>query len=345
MEAWVIAGSSRHALPWPVLRDHAGCVVETQCANLQSMTAENQGHPRWDDIRMFLAAYRHKNLGTAASRLGLDTSTVSRRLVALEASLGARLFERTREGLVATATADRVYTAAAAMESSHGRFTRDASSVETRAAGIVRLSVAPGMADTFIAPMLARLHATHPGIELELDACEQVRDLTHHEADLALRSVRPQGAVLVTTKLTTARWIPVGAPALVRRLDRIAAWADAPWITWDRDLVSFAPARWLARHAPSAKIVLRTSHMASQLTAAELGLGLVLVPAPYAGVRKLQAASYAKALAPSVESCPSDSLWLVTPRALRDVPRVAAVWTFFVDELRTLLRRGSDARA
>ena len=268
------------------------------------MTAETQdpAPARWDDTRIFLAAYRHKSLGTAASRLGLDISTVSRRLVALEAALGTPLFERTREGLVATAAANRVHAAAEAMESSHRRFTREASEIETRAEGIVRLSVAPGMADAFIAPTLARLHARHPRIELELDASEAVRDLSRHEADLAIRSVRPHGAELVTCKLVTGSWLPVGAPELVRRLDRLAAWSDAPWITWDHDFVSFPPARWITRHAPRAQIVLRTSHLASQLTAAEIGLGLALVPQPYIPTRKLGLANHARALASSVES-------------------------------------------
>jgi DNA-binding transcriptional LysR family regulator len=346
-EAWVtdsIAASPQRGFRWG--DKHGTCAARTQRAFLQSMTAETQdpAPARWDDTRIFLAAYRHKSLGTAASRLGLDISTVSRRLVALEAALGTPLFDRTREGLLATAAANRVHAAAEAMEASHRRFTREASEVETRAAGVVRLSVAPGMADAFIAPALMRLHAKHPRIELELDTSEQVRDLARREADLAIRSVRPRGAELVTSKLFTGSWLPAGAPELVRKLDRLASWNDAPWITWDHDFPSFPPARWIARHAPRARIVLRTSHMTSQLTAAEHGLGLALVPQPYIPTRKLQLASHARALASSVESCPSGSFWLVAPRVLRDVPRVAAVWSFFTEELRALMRRPIGAR-
>jgi DNA-binding transcriptional LysR family regulator len=321
--------------------DHGTCAGRIQRAFLQDMTAEPQGHAtaRWDDTRIFLAAYRHKSLGTAASRLGLDISTVSRRLAVLEAALGTPLFQRTREGLVATAAANRVHAAAEAMEASHRRFTREASEIETRAEGVVRLSVAPGMADSFIAPLVVRLHARHPRIELELDASERVRDLSRREADLAIRSVRPHGADLVTSKLITASWLPVGAPELVRKLERLTSWNDAPWITWDHDFASFPPARWIARHAPRAQIALRTSHMTSQLTAAETGLGLALVPQPYIPTRKLQVAHHGRALAHSVESCPTGSFWIVAPRMLRNVPRVAAVWSFFSEELRTLMRR------
>ncbi|WP_394834534.1 LysR family transcriptional regulator [Pendulispora rubella] len=296
--------------------------------------------PRWEDVRIFLAAYRHKSLGAAAGRLDLDTSTVSRRLTVLESSLGIRLFERTREGLIATRGAERVLAAAEAMEAAHGRLTRDASDLEAEAEGVVRLSVAPGMADAFVAPALVRLRAKHPKIDIELDASVRPLDLTRHEADLAMRSTRPHGAELVVTKLGTAGWLAAGAPALVKRLGRLTSWNDAPWIAWDRDLASFPPARWLAQHAPKARIALRTSQFTSQLVAAESGLGVLLIPLPYMHTRTLRAVPYAEPLAPSAQAWPTDDLWLVGHRALRDVPRVAAVWTFLAEDMRRLARLG-----
>ncbi|WP_394844989.1 LysR family transcriptional regulator [Pendulispora brunnea] len=292
--------------------------------------------PRWEDVRIFLSAYRHRSLGAAATRLDLDTSTVSRRLTALEEALGVRLFERTREGLVPARGAERVLSAAEAMEAAHGRLTRDASDLEAEAEGVVRLSAAPGMADAFVAPALVRLRAKHPKIDIELDASVRPLDLTRHEADLALRSTRPHGAELVVTKICTAGWVAAAAPALVKRLGRLASWNDAPWIAWDRDLASFPPARWLAQHAPKARIALRTSQFTSQLVAAESGLGVALVPVPYMPTRVLRPVLYDESLAPSAEAWPTDDLWLVGHRALRDVPRIAAVWTFLNEEMRRL---------
>ena len=296
---------------------------------------------RWDDIPIFLAAYRHKSLGAASSRLGMDTSTVSRRLAALEEALGVRLFERTREGLLHTRAAERLLAAAEAMEAAHGRLTRDLSDVEADAEGIVRVSASPGMADVIIAPLLVRLRRKHPKIVIELDAATQVRDLTRHEADLALRSIQPRGADLVTTKIASARWIPASSPQLVKQLAKVESWNEVPWITWDRDWASFAPTRWVAQHASKAQIVLRTSHFGSQLVAAESSLGVVLVPAPYLQLRDLEPVKHTRALEASVQAAPSDDLWLIGHRILRDVPRVAAVWTFLADELRALMRGAS----
>lgn len=290
------------------------------------MIANLQG---WQDIPVFLAVYRHKTLAAAAQKLGLDTSTASRRIAALEEALDAKLFERTREGLAPTRAAEQVLAAAEAMEAAHARMTRAASEVEAAAEGIVRVSTAPGVSSVFVAPALARLRAKHPKLSIELDASVAPRDLTRHEADLALRSVKLTGADLVATKLATSSWVVAAAPGLVKR--PLAAWDALPWIAWDRDLASFHVSRWLAQRVPGADIALRTSDFASQLAAAHAGLGLVLAPLAYLEPMKLAAVPIGSALRADAEAWPTDDLWLVGHRALRDVPRVAAVWNFMVE--------------
>jgi DNA-binding transcriptional LysR family regulator len=309
------------------------------------MVAKKQDHSetdssdqRWDDVRIFLAVARARSLGQAAHRLRLDTSTVSRRLRALEESLGAKLFERTRQGLIATRMAEQMLPAAEAIESSHARLTRATSALETIAEGKVRVSVPPGMADAFIAPALTRLRARHPGISIELDTSIRVVDLTRHEADLALRSLAPKGAELVVTKLLHSAWVVAASAALVRELGKITSWRDAPWIDWDYDLSNMPAAIWLARYAKGAAIALRTNHMGAQLKAAESGLGLLLVPEPYLKTHALVPVRYASTLAASVARLPEDDLWLVGHRVTRDTPRIAAVWSFLAREFRTLAR-------
>jgi len=292
------------------------------------------GTGRWDDVRIFLAAHRHGSLGAAAQRLGIDTTTVSRRLAVFEQDLGLRLFERTRDGLSPTHAAERILDAAEGMEAAHARLVRESSQQPAAPEGTVRVSVAPGLADTFIAPRLVRLRARHPRLSIELDASVRPRDLSRHEADLAVRSMAPQGADLLVTKLVSARWIVAASPQLVKDLGRISSWNDTPWVAWDRDLTSLPPARWLAKHAPRAPIALRTSHFSAQLRAVESGLGVALFPIPYVRAHGLAPVRFAPALEPTTESWPVDDLWLVVHRALRDVPRVDAVWTFLSEELR-----------
>jgi DNA-binding transcriptional LysR family regulator len=302
------------------------------------MLAKTQdlGQRSWDDLRLFLAVARAGSLGVAARRLGLDTSTVSRRLAGLEEELGARLFERTRQGLVATRLAELGLPALEVMEAAQGRFARDISGAERAVEGVVRLSAAPGLAQDFVAPILVKLHARHPRLRIEIDASARVIDLSRHEADVALRSVPPEGADLLVTKLGSSRWIAVASPKLQRALGRVRRWDDAPWIGWDSDMVSFHVARWLARHAPKAELLLRTSHFPSQLAAARSGLGVLMVPEAHAARYGLVPVAYGRALSASAAAWPSDDLWLVGRRALREVPRVAAVWEFLLEELRSV---------
>ena len=289
---------------------------------------QDQSEARWDDVRVFLAAYRDGSLGVAAGHLGLDVSTVSRRLTTFEEAIGARLFDRTRQGLVRLEAAEIVLPAAEAMEAAHARLARDASALDAEASGVVRLSIPPGMADVFIAPALPELRARHPKITLEIDASVRVVDLTRHAADIALRTIRPEGADLLLTKLSTARWVAVTGKRLAKKLGAVERWEDVPWVAWDRDLSSLPAARWLAKHVPQGDIALRTSHFASQIAAAEAGLGAALIPVLYLRNKRLARVLYDASLESSAVEWPEDDLWLVGHRALREVPRVAAVWAF-----------------
>jgi DNA-binding transcriptional LysR family regulator len=97
-------------------------------------------------------------------------------------------------------------------------------------------------------------------------------------------------------------------------------------------MASFPPARWVAEHVPRSAIVLRTSHFTTQVAAVEAGLGVALLPPAYARIAALVPVRHAGDLAASMNNLPTNETWLVGHRALRAVPRVAAVWAFLVEE-------------
>ncbi|HLK38823.1 MAG TPA: LysR family transcriptional regulator [Polyangiaceae bacterium] len=299
---------------------------------------------RWDDVRLFLALYRSRSLAAAGTRVALDASTLSRRLASLEQSLGTRLFDRTRDGLAATDAAERLFSAAEEMEAAHARFSRDASGLERAAEGVVRLSVPPGVADAFVVPGLARLRVRHPRIRIELDASVRVTDLTRREADLALRTIRPGSGDLVMARLDASVWTPMIASNGAATRPAVKNWEELPWIAWDNDLAGIPPARWLAEHVPDLEPVLKTSHIAAQVAAVREGVGVALLPATYTRVEPILPLRHAPALAPSVRDLPTIETWLVGHRALRGVPRVAAVWDFLVEEFHAFQKRGRKAR-
>lgn len=281
---------------------------------------------RWDDVKLFLAVLRAKNLEGAAKRLAVDASTVSRRLSSLEHELGSLLFERTREGLTPTLRAEELQISAEAMETAHAAFATTASVHESAPEGIVRITAPPGLADAFVAPALASLASAWPKIRVDLDASTRVVNLTRKEADIALRTVPSEGAELVTVKLVTTRWVLAGAKSYVAELGRLTTLDDVRLVDWGEDLAHLEGSRWLRKHARKSAPVLRTSHFASQLAAISAGLGLALVPEPYVALHDLARPKLSADLESSLSEFPEDHAWLVGHRALRHVPRVAVVW-------------------
>jgi len=175
---------------------------------------------RWDDARV-VALLRERSLSAAGARLGVNASTASRRLTALEAALGTRLFDRTPDGVLPTAVALELAPHAEAMERAAAGLALMAQGRETRPEGEVRLSALPGMAEFLLAPALPRLFARYPRLGLVLDASVAYVDLTQREADLALRTRRPTKGDLIVRSLGESSGGFHGSPTYVKALGRL----------------------------------------------------------------------------------------------------------------------------
>lgn len=287
----------------------------------------------WDDVRLFLALCRARTVGEAGRALGVDASTVSRRLAALEAALAATLFDRGRDGVVATQAAEELMPVAEQMEAAMARFSEAADGLERAVTGLVRLTCPPDVADVIVLPLLDELLARHPGLRIAVDPDEGLRDLTRREADLALRVVRPTRGDLVVTRLRTVRWVLAASPATARALGTLRAWTGARWIGWGPGLAEVGPATWLARHAGAIEPVVRSDSLSVQISAVRAGIGVALLPAPSLEHYGLAPVKLAPALRDAASSWPADELFLTTHRALREVPRVRAVWERLVARL------------
>lgn len=299
---------------------------------------------RWDDVRLFLALHREGALAPAAARVGIDASTASRKLAALETQLGTRLFDRSREGLRPTAAAELLVPAAERMEAGALAFTRDASGFERAVEGRVRVSAPPGLADVFLAAAAAPLAERHPALTLEIDARSAVVDLSRREADLALRTVRPRGADLVQKRLSTSRVVPLASRSYAHALGTLERFRDARYVTFGELLQALPHAAWMKRHVEGARVVLATDSYTCQLRAAEAGAGIVFAAPTFGSMFDLVPVTLAPSLRRALDELPEDDLWLVGHAATRDVPRIAAVWTF-LDELFSGAVTADDARA
>ena len=148
----------------------------------------------WDDVRHFLALARTGSVRAAGATLGVSHSTVARRVESLETRLGAKLFDRHRDGYLLTEAGHEMVVGAERVEREMAALERGLAGQDARLDGPVRVTCT----DPFIARILLRalagLCAKHPGIELELDADARNLDLSKREADVALRAFLPTAA-------------------------------------------------------------------------------------------------------------------------------------------------------
>lgn len=287
----------------------------------------------WDDVRLFLALCRAQTVRHAASRLGIDASTVSRRLAALEEAMDASLFDRGRDGIALTKAAEDLLPVAEEIEQAMLRFTNATEGLEREVAGLVRVTCPDDVAEMVIVPSLRELFARHPALRIELTPGETILDLTRREADIALRTVRPTRGDLLVTKLLSLRWIAVARADVARELGTLRAWSDAPWIGWSERLSHIGPARWLQTHTRDVEPLIRSDSLRVQLSVLSGGVGVGLVPEPSVEHYGLVPVKLAAALRESAAQLPVDELFLVTHRALRDVPRVRVLWDLLVQKL------------
>ncbi|MFK7989471.1 MAG: LysR family transcriptional regulator [Sandaracinaceae bacterium] len=282
----------------------------------------------WDDVRVFLALSRSRTLGEAGRRLGVDGSTMSRRLVSLEEALSADLFERSRSGIRATEAAERLLPIAEEMEHVMARFRGEAETFERDVAGRVRLTAPGDAAEVLLAPLLPRLLERHPRLRIDLLGGETLVDMARREADIALRTVRPTTGDLLVARVLPVAWRVAAGPELVAQLGTLKRLGDAPWIGCTERLAGTTPGRFATTHVADVDPVVRSDSLTLQVSAARLGLGVALVPEPSIAHYGLVPVKLSRALKRALDPLPEDDLFLVAPRALRSVPRVRAVWEF-----------------
>lgn len=258
----------------------------------------------WADIRILLALFRHPRTAEAAASLGVNVTTVLRRLSSLERVLGCPLFLSLPSGWQPTAAALRMLPLATAMETNATSLERAAASELTELRGTLRLSAPEALATEFLIPLLAELRSRFPEVALEVVATNRLTNLTRREADLALRLNPPVDEALLARKLATVRSVLVASSGYlaargVPSPDRIT---DHDFVWDSRAMAGSLEGVWLSTHAAKARVVLRTDNTWARCAAATAGLGITFLPC------------YALASRPELR--PIDGLPPLTPRPL-----------------------------
>ena len=230
----------------------------------------------WDDLRYFLAAARAGSLAGAARAVGLEHSTIGRRLAGLEHALGAAIVLRNPDGIQLTTLGRRLLPLAEQVERAIAEVHALASAETAR----VRLAVPSGMTQ-LLAPGLARLRARHPDVALEILSGSRVVDLKRGEADLAIRVGAVADPELVVKRLGEVATALYAAHGYLQRrplaLDT-AELAGHDVVAFDPALATTPSAQWLEARVRGATIVLRSREMTDVLTAITSGLGVGVLP-------------------------------------------------------------------
>jgi DNA-binding transcriptional LysR family regulator len=284
----------------------------------------------WDDARYFLALHRAGSLSAAARELKINQSTVGRRLAALEASIGARVFFRSREGYRLSPAGERLLTHVERMEEEAIAAARRLVGGENQLTGPVRITTPDVLGPRVVVPMMTKFRARHPKIDIEVDADERVRNLAKREADLAIRGGRPTERGVVVRKLAPFVCTAYASRAYIaaRGMPRGGGFDGHDLIQYPEAMAGLRDARWLAQRAPRAHVAFRSGSTYARLHAAAAGLGIASLPC-YLGDED-------ESLVRVVD--PSDGLaydiWLVIHQDLQSAGRVRACADHLVNEFK-----------
>jgi DNA-binding transcriptional LysR family regulator len=273
----------------------------------------------WNDLRFVLAVRRTGSLSAAARSLEVDKATVSRRIAALEHSLGVRLFDRKPDGYGITPHGERVLTAVAEIDDRVANLVAELSEARGDAKGVVYLSVPQFFASTVLLPALPAFRAAHPAIDLVLDASSAVTNVAQREAEVALRNVKPrQLSVTVKRVGRLALALYASKAYLARRGTPKTAGdiAQHELIGWPGAVTHGEYFRWM--NETGARVAIRLNDAAVLADATAAGLGIAALPCILGderpGLVRLDAFGTSR-----------DEIYAVAPGELRRSGRVRAV--------------------
>jgi DNA-binding transcriptional LysR family regulator len=275
----------------------------------------------WDHLRFALAVHRNRSLAGAARALGVELSTVMRRLAALEEEVGTALFLRARRAIVPTEAGRALVAVAeqveAEMQALERRLAKDIDDC-----GPVRLATTDGLAERLLVDGNQLLRSRLNGIELEIIAANATVDLGAREADLALRLARPSDASLICKRVASFSYALYASRSYIER-------HGAPGrddlrghslVVGTRELGASPEWQWMEEWIPRASSVLRTNSSIAARVAIETGFGVGVLP------RIAADASSLLVLLAQLPEIPRRHAWLVLHRdgKTRRVKRVAA---------------------
>lgn len=196
----------------------------------------------WDDFRYILALSRKGSISTAAKYLGVNESTVSRRIKGAEERLNVGLFDQTLTGYELTEAGKGLIRRLEKAELHIEAAEQYLETGNTKIAGTVRMTSVPMIVERMLIPNLKTLIGSYPDLEVEMIAEPSDLRLLQRDADIALRLARPRTeAVAIAQKIAA---LPYGVYVAKTAIMKIGE-AELPWIGYEKEMLSLPQAKWI----------------------------------------------------------------------------------------------------
>ena len=279
----------------------------------------------WDDIKIFLEVARSTRVSTAAKRLAIDASTLSRRLHKLEENLATKLFDRTIDGHVLTPDGNKLLQYARRMELDASQAFSDIKEQKNLNSGRVRIGVTEAFGSFFIAPHLSQLKQDFPNIQIELVHFARDVKISRNEADIAIAIEKPKNTSTIISKLCDYQLQLYGHDNYLKTLNseiEFEQLAQYQWVSYVDNLLFTEQLSYVKDLSTDIAPSFQSTSITSQYYAIKSGLGIGILPCFLAE----QDASLVKICDNEVKLV--RSFYLVTHPESKRLSQVNTVWQY-----------------
>jgi DNA-binding transcriptional LysR family regulator len=283
----------------------------------------------WDDFRLIKAIADVRSLPAAAALLGINHSTVFRRLGQIEEALGAKLFERHRSGYTLTTVGEEMVALAQRLDDDITSFTRKMAGREMAPAGELRVTTNDSLLVHLLTPLFVKFRKGNPDMRLDVVLANQELNLSKRDADVAIRATDNPPENLVGRRAASIAW------ALYGRADEFPdpesvdpeSLYERDWVSLGENLATLKAVKFVHEHVPPERIGYRVNTVLGLAESVEQGLGIGHLPCFIGDARP--------GLVRLGERVPefSAGLWFLTHPDLRQSPRVRVFLDFLADEI------------
>ena len=240
-------------------------------------SAANMQQINWDNLRYVLIVANRGSIASAARELGVNRTTVLRRIESFQESLGCRIFERNPSGYVLTLEAEKIIKAAQEIEGTLFNMQRQIAGGELRLEGELRITTTDTLLTSVIGPHLASFHRKYPHISVTVSMTNNILDLSRRDADIAIRPTRTPDIPLVGQRITSVEFFAYASQPYLESMPG-ATISQHHWLGFDSSLQYTEAAKWLDVRVDTKQICLRTDSFVGLKVAAENDMGLALLP-------------------------------------------------------------------